>query len=95
MEILAIMGDTVPALQCSIDGEGDEDNCNERERGYIAKVRSWYANGETTKAADQLARVQKILGAPMKDELRDWGRRRVNILEQFLEKQKEVGEQEL
>lgn len=85
MEILAIMGDTVPALHCSI--EGDDDDCNDKEKAFIAKVKTWYAASETTtKAVDQLARIQKILASPMKDELRDWARRRVHILEQFVEK---------
>ena len=97
MEILAITGGTVPALQCSIDGgEGDDDNCDERERTYVAKVQSWYADGDDEKALSQLARIRKILSAPMKDDLRDWARRRVNILEQFVEKEQETGgEQEL
>lgn len=90
MEILAIMGDVVPALQCKID---TKERCNEKEQGYITKVQGWYDSGETTKASEQLARVQKILGSPMKDDLREWGRRRVHILEQFVEK--ETAEAEL
>ncbi len=90
MEILAIMGDTVPALQCNIE---NKNRCNEKEVGYISKVQGWYDSGETTKASEQLARVQKILASPMKDELREWARRRVHILEQFVEEDK--GEAEL
>ena len=89
MEILAIMGDVVPALQCKID---TTERCNEKEQGYITKVQGWYDNGETTKASEQLARVQKILGSPMKDDLRQWARRRVHILEQFVEKETAEGE---
>ena len=89
MEILAIQGGTVKALQCSIDGDSDGDGCNEKERAYTAKVRNWYAEGDDTKASAQLARVRNILSAPMKDDLRDWARRRVNILEQFVKKQED------
>jgi len=89
MEILAIMGDVVPALQCQIDSK---ERCNEMEQGYITKVQGWYDSGETTKASEQLARVQKILGSPMKDNLRQWARRRVHILEQFVEKETTEGE---
>jgi len=98
MEIMAIQGETVPVLKCSIDRKGDDDNCNDQERIYASKARTWYAEGDENKATAQLARIRKILSAPMKDDLRDWARRRVNILEQFVEKQdqqKTSGEQEL
>ena len=88
MEILAIQGETVPALKCSIDGKAD-DNCNDKERVYASKARTWYAEGDENKATAQLARIRKILSSPMKDDLRDWARRRVNILEQFVEQQKQ------
>jgi len=88
MEILAIQGETVPALKCSIDGKAD-DNCNDKERVYASKARTWYAEGDENKATAQLARIRTILSSPMKDDLRDWARRRVNILEQFVEQQKQ------
>lgn len=93
MEILAIQGGTVKALQCSIDSDDKNDGCNEKEHAYTAKIRTWYAEGNDTKASAQLARVRKILSAPMKDDLRDWARRRVNILEQFVTKQGEQGQE--
>eukprot|EP00535_Pseudo-nitzschia_heimii_P008654 CAMPEP_0197178270 /NCGR_PEP_ID=MMETSP1423-20130617/3607_1 /TAXON_ID=476441 /ORGANISM="Pseudo-nitzschia heimii, Strain UNC1101" /LENGTH=258 /DNA_ID=CAMNT_0042627977 /DNA_START=112 /DNA_END=888 /DNA_ORIENTATION=+ len=96
MEIMAIMGGTVPALKCSIDADPDaeeededDDRCNDKERGYIAKVRSWYADGNDGKPATELARIRNILNGDMKDTQRDWARRRAQILEQFLEKQPE------
>lgn len=101
MEILAIQGETVPALKCSVllrgnggdnDGDDDDDGCNDREKTYASRVRSWYAEGDDTKARAQLARIRKILSAPMKDDLREWARRRANILEQFVEKQNEQQE---
>ena len=82
MEILAIKGGTVPALQCSIAAGED---CNDKENSYIAKVKGWYDSGDNEKAIAQLSRVRSILAGPMKDDLRDWARRRVNILEQFVE----------
>ena len=96
MEILAISGNTVPALKCSIitieendnDNDSEEESgngseCNERETLFISKVKLWLTN-EEDKPAKELKRIQTILGSPMKDELRDWARRRVNILEQFV-----------
>jgi len=89
MEILAINGETVSALQCSIEApsEGEDDQCNDRERTYMAKVRSWYADGNGAKPGTELARIRKVLSAPMKDDLRQWARRRAHILEQFVAKQ--------
>lgn len=101
IEMLAILnGQTVPAQKCSIDADAEDDECNERERTYTAKVRSWYAKGDNDKAVAQLERIRKIMDDDMKDELRDWAKRRVNILEQFEQKQNEMerkssGEEEL
>ena len=53
MEILAIQGGTVKALQCSIDGDSDGDGCNEKERAYTAKVHTLYTEGDDTKASAQ------------------------------------------
>ena len=87
MEILGIMGDTVPALNCQLD----EENCNEREIKYIAKVKAW----EMTKVQSEIARVQGVLGKPMSDDLRDWARRRVHILTQLEEGDGKEEEKEL
>jgi FKBP-type peptidyl-prolyl cis-trans isomerase FklB len=81
MEILGIMGDTVNALACQVNDETTE--CNEREIEYIAKIKSkaWDAK----KVKTEIERVQKLLGKPMSDDLRDWARRRVHILLQLAE----------
>ena len=91
MEILSIDGDTVPALQCSINIEesSEESKCNDREIKYITKVKEW----EADKTSQELKRIQAILSSPMKDDLRDWARRRVNVLEQFTAKSPAAGEE--
>ena len=96
MEILAIMGGTVSALKCSIDApaDGEDDGCNDKERTYQAKVRSWFADGLDTKPATELARIRKILSGPMKNDLRGWARRRAHILEQFVEQQQKKTSEE-
>lgn len=76
MEILAILGDTVNALQCNVD---DTEDCNEREEKYITKVKEWAA----AKVESEISRIQKVLEKPMADDLRDWARRRVHILRQL------------
>jgi FKBP-type peptidyl-prolyl cis-trans isomerase FklB len=81
MELLAIQGDSVPALSCSIDDPTKD--CIDREIQYIAKVKKWE---DGNKAAKELKRIQAILGTPMSDDLREWARRRAHILEQFVEK---------
>ncbi|KAL3905496.1 MAG: hypothetical protein SGARI_004430, partial [Bacillariaceae sp.] len=78
MEILAITGDSRPALQCSIE---DKSQCNEKETKYIDKVKSW----DATKPAKELKRIQAILATPMSDDLRDWARRRQHILSQLVD----------
>lgn len=99
MEILAIQGDSVPALQCTVSGDDGETNekCNEREQSYIAKVATkWKGNDNgNNKIAKEIERLRSILAGPMKDELRDWARRRVHILVQFLDHQAAAAEQEL
>ena len=68
------MGGTVPALKCN---PSDGSECNEKETKYIAKATAW----DSTKQSSELQRVQGLLGNPMSDDLRDWARRRVRILE--------------
>jgi FKBP-type peptidyl-prolyl cis-trans isomerase FklB len=76
MEMLAITGDSVPALQCSVE---DQSECSERERKYISKVKTW----EAAKPSRELKRIRAILSTPMSDDLRDWARRRAHILSQL------------
>lgn len=78
MEILDILGDKVPALQCKV-AEGEQDECNERELKYIAKTKEW----APAKVSSELTRVRTILGKPMADDLKNWANRRVHILQQW------------
>lgn len=79
MELLAIQGDSVPALSCSVE---DPNDCSEREVKYIEKVKKW---DEANKPTKELKRIQAILATPMSEDLRDWARRRAHILEQFVD----------
>lgn len=81
MEMLAIAGDTVPALSCEVTDAGGSEDCTERELKYIAKARSWKGSN---KAEKEVERLNAILGTPMSDELRDLARRRRHILAQFV-----------
>lgn len=85
MEILAIQGDTVSALTCTVvSGSSDAtENCNDREQSYVSKVPAKWDSPQ--KASGEVRRLRSILAGPMKDELRDWARRRVHILEQFVD----------
>jgi hypothetical protein len=85
MELLQIMGDKVEALKCKVS---DRKECNEKEVAYIEKVKAW----EPSKVTAELARLEKMEGGSMKDELKAWLRRRIYILLQFAELK---GEQEL
>mmetsp|Transcript_28444 Transcript_28444/g.69218 ORF Transcript_28444/g.69218 Transcript_28444/m.69218 type:complete len:137 (+) Transcript_28444:417-827(+) len=86
MEILAIMGDTVPALSCTVvSGDAEPEGCDDRETKYVKKVAGW-VESEPTKPAKEIKRIRAILGTPMSDDLRDWARRREHILSQFLDK---------
>ncbi|KAL3913676.1 MAG: hypothetical protein SGARI_000535 [Bacillariaceae sp.] len=78
MEILAIQGDSVPALQCSVE---DKSECTERETKYIDKAKAW----EAAKPPKELKRIHAILATPMSDDLRDWARRRAHILSQMVD----------
>ncbi|KAG7351444.1 FKBP-type peptidylprolyl isomerase [Nitzschia inconspicua] len=82
MEMLAIQGDTVPALSCSVTDP--KKDCTDREQTYIDKVKKWTVT-EANKPAKELKRIQAILATPMTEELRDWAKRRAHILSQFTE----------
>jgi hypothetical protein len=78
MEILGILGDSVNAFTCRVDAPTE--GCNERETKYMEKVKGW----KETKVKSEVDRVHTILQKPMADELRDWARRRVHILQQLV-----------
>lgn len=84
MEILGIMGNSVPAIKCTVE-DPSSDDCNDRERAYIEKASAWKTNEGNAKVTKELDRLRSILAGPMKDELRDWGRRRAKILEQLVD----------
>ena len=83
IEILAILGDAVPAFTCQLDETG----CNEKEIKYIRKISDF--GPDQGKAAAE--RINKLLKSPMSDELRDWAKRRLHILGQMNEKLAEGG----
>jgi len=87
MEILAIEGESIPALTCSIVPLHDPNtNCNEREQKYVLKVTAWKKEDDhRKKTARELNRLKGLLEKPMTEELRDWARRRIHILQQFIQ----------
>lgn len=88
---ILVNGDTVPAIKCdpTLDDEHEiRSNCDDREQAYIVKVKEWTIE----KKQSEVGRVHTILQKPMTDELRDWARRRANILNLLIKKAK--GEQE-
>eukprot|EP00980_Cylindrotheca_fusiformis_P008059 scaffold1717_cov117-Cylindrotheca_fusiformis.AAC.10 len=77
MEILGILGESVPAISCKLDGT----DCSEKEVKYINKINRF---GQL-KAKSELERITSVLEKPMSDELRDWATRRRYLLTQLLE----------
>lgn len=75
MEILGILGESVPAFICKLDETG----CNEKELKYIKKIMGF----EISKVKSETERVNKLLGKPMSSDLRDWAKRRLNLLMQL------------
>ena len=73
------MGDTVPAITCD-PTDKDMTDCTEKEQTYIAKVKGWTLE----KKQSEVGRLFNILQKPMADELRDWARRRANIVNLLL-----------
>jgi FKBP-type peptidyl-prolyl cis-trans isomerase FklB len=76
MEIIKIEGGKVPALQCKAS-TGDE--CNDKEKAYIAKTKSW----DAAKVTGELNRLDKVADTKMNPELATWMKRRVHILKQL------------
>merc|ERR1711907_854531 len=73
MEIIKIKGDKVDAVTCD---PATQEGCNEREKGFIAKMKD--AGAEKLKK--ELARLKKMSGGSMKPELQAWMMRRINVL---------------
>jgi len=86
MEILAIEGESIPALKCSI--VPNDSNCNDREQTYVLKVMAWKQEDDhRKKIVRESIRLKGLLEKPMKEELREWARRRIHILQQFIQTQ--------
>jgi len=91
LELVDIFDDgtnTVIATRCSIDAKAEEDDkCNEKEREYIAKVKTWYADDDDLKIRSEHERLYYIKSKEkMSGDLLEWARRRYNILNQFVAK---------
>lgn len=86
MEMVAVDCDQKRvALKCSAEtGE----SCNERELGYIEKIKGWTADKVTT----EMARLDKILGegTPLKEALKEWVQRRQHLLKQLAPSDQEL-----
>ena len=80
-----VLGDSVPAIKCD---PIDPTECNEKEQKYITKVKEWTIEKQKT----EVGRVRSVLQTPMSDDLRDWGRRRVNILQSLIKANKQEAE---
>jgi hypothetical protein len=74
----------VSAIQCNPNDP--ESDCDEKEQAYIAKVKEW----TTEKQQSEAGRVYNILQKPMTDDLRNWARRRANILNLLLKAKREA-----
>ena len=72
----------VPAIKCD---PTDKSGCDEREIKYIDKVSKW----STSKQHSEVDRMHNVLQGPMADDLRDWARRRVLILNNLLKASRE------
>jgi len=91
LELVDILDDgtnTVIATRCSVDAKAEEDDkCNEKEREYIAKVKTWYADDDDLKVRSEFERLHHIIRkGNMSLDLLEWARRRQNILKQFVAK---------
>lgn len=74
MEILGIMGDSVPALSCTVDST---DSCNDKELKYIDKVKAW----EPTKIKTETERLTNMSATvKMSAENSQWLDARLHIL---------------
>jgi hypothetical protein len=82
-EIIKINGETKLAITCN---PKDESGCNDKEKGYIAKIDKKY-NGDAAKLGAELKRLEGMKGNKMKPELSVWVSRRVNILSKLAAKE--------
>ena len=85
MEIIKIKGGKVPAISCAAaSGEG----CNDKEKAFIAKCATKFS-GDKAKLAKEAERLQGMSGKAMKPELQQWLARRLNIVKQLADEDKD------
>lgn len=85
MEIIKIQGDTVPAVTCNLDTLED---CDDKEKGYVEKIKTKFDDMDADAISIEIERIQKsaINNKNVSEKNREWGKARVNLLEQLLEK---------
>ena len=90
MEIIKIKGSKVPAFPCYPDSL---ENCNDKEKDYIKKAKSKFG-GDPDFLEDEIDRIKRVTIAnkDASESNRDWGLRRVRILEKFLSDAKDEDE---
>mmetsp|Transcript_25294 Transcript_25294/g.36977 ORF Transcript_25294/g.36977 Transcript_25294/m.36977 type:complete len:245 (-) Transcript_25294:102-836(-) len=82
MELIKIEGeDKVPALSCDVTNP--QDACNEKEIGYIDRLKAKGDDDVSTFVAAQIKRLEGMKGNKMAPELLEWLERRLHILKQF------------
>jgi len=82
MEIIKIKGNKVPAVKCDVLSL---DHCNEKEKKYVESVEFKFG-GDADTLEIEIERINKVAAQNPKssEKNRDWGVRRVQILNQFL-----------
>jgi len=75
MELTHILGPTTPASKCDVITLAD---CDDKEKGYIEKVKGKFTNAELMWG--ELTRLQKVSAGTMTDKSRLWSARRSRIL---------------
>jgi len=65
---------------CAVDGSDTNEGCDEKEIGYITKMKSM-SNGELKKAIE---RLESLEGSSMTPELFNWLKKRKKILNQLV-----------
>merc|ERR1712165_461244 len=80
-----IQGDTVPAVTCNLDTLED---CDDKEKGYVEKIKTKFDDMDADAISIEIERIQKsaINNKNVSEKNREWGKARVNLLEQLLEK---------
>jgi FKBP-type peptidyl-prolyl cis-trans isomerase FklB len=78
IEILEILGaDVVPAFRCDVVSR---EGCRDQEIAYLDKIHAWEVERKTT----ELQRLQRMVDAKVKPELKLWMERRIHLLQQMV-----------